>query len=108
MVEIIKQLCDKRKTTIKALEEAVNLGNGTIRRWDKSSPSVDKLLRVAQYFGVSLDYLVGDEAPTAPINETETRLLSAWRQADEKARKHVAVELEDYGFSYTAREKEAV
>lgn len=108
MVEIIKQLCDKRKTTIKALEEAVNLGNGTIRRWDKSSPSVDKLLRVAQYFGVSLDYLVGGEAPTAPINETETSLLSAWRQADEKARKHVAIELEDYGFLYVVMGKEAV
>lgn len=37
MVEIIKQLCEKQKMTIKTLEEAVNLGNGTVRRWGKGN-----------------------------------------------------------------------
>lgn len=47
--------------TIKALEEICNLGNGTIRRWDKNSPSLDKVKRVASFFGVTLDELTREE-----------------------------------------------
>lgn len=108
MVTEIKRLCKINNISTKALEERLHFGNGSIRRWDECSPSVDKVFALSQFFGVPMEYFFGYEAPTAPINETETRLLSAWRQADEKTRKHVAVELEDYGFSYAAREKEAI
>ena len=30
----------------------------------------------------------------------EVRLIFAWREADEKSRRKIAIELEDYGFSY--------
>lgn len=61
MVTIIQQLCKAANTTISAVEVACNLSNASIRRWDKSSPSVDKVLAVANYFGVSIEYLLGVE-----------------------------------------------
>ncbi len=54
----ICQLCKDRKISISALERAVGIGNGTINGWRRSSPRVDKLALVANYFGVTIDDLV--------------------------------------------------
>lgn len=54
----IKELADQKMITIAELERRANLGNGTVRRWDKTLPSADKLQRVGQILGVTIDYLV--------------------------------------------------
>lgn len=59
IVSQIKDLAQGRKMTIAELERAVGISNGQIRRWDTSKPSVDKLQIVADFFGVSTDYLLG-------------------------------------------------
>lgn len=63
MVTIIKELCTRNGTNIKAVEDACGLSNASIRRWDDSWPSIDKVLAVAQHFGVSLEYLLGIDTP---------------------------------------------
>lgn len=67
MVSLIKELCASKKTTIKALERELGLGNGTIRRWDDSSPAYEKLQKVADYFGITVAELTGE----ALINENK-------------------------------------
>lgn len=57
--EIVRQLCDERKISVKQLEADLGLGNGTIGSWRVSSPSVGTLCKVADYFHVSIDYLAG-------------------------------------------------
>ena len=61
IVERIKTLCAESHITIASLERRLKLGNGTIGRWNTASPTVERLGRVADYFGVSLDYLTGRE-----------------------------------------------
>ena len=61
IVERIKTLCAESHITSASLERRLNLGNGTIGRWNTASPTVERLGRVADYFGVSLDYLTGRE-----------------------------------------------
>ena len=61
MVEKIRELCREHGITISKLEELAGLSARTIGRWDESKPSVDKVQRVAEYFGVSVDYLLGIE-----------------------------------------------
>lgn len=56
----IKCLCKKRGITIAKLEKECKFGNATIRGWKQSSPTVDKLKAVADYFGVTLDELLAD------------------------------------------------
>lgn len=55
----IQELCVKNKTNITKLERDCGLANATIRRWENASPSADNLAKVADYFGVSVDYLLG-------------------------------------------------
>lgn len=53
-------LCKERRISISKLEKEIGLGNATVRGWEKSSPTVDKLKLVADYFGVSIDKLVAE------------------------------------------------
>ena len=54
----IDALCKERGTNISTLEKAVGLGSGTILKWDHQAASAEKLALVANYFGVSVDYLL--------------------------------------------------
>ena len=58
MLEKISQLCSQREMTITELERKLKFGNSTIMKWRSSSPTVDKLKKVADYFGVSIDYFL--------------------------------------------------
>ena len=55
----LKDLCANKDSSLAKLERELGFGNGTIRNWDKNSPSVDKLQKVANYFKVSTDFLLG-------------------------------------------------
>lgn len=55
----IKLLCLKNGFTFKSLEKELGFGNGVIRRWDESSPSISAVIKVANYFNVSVDWLCG-------------------------------------------------
>lgn len=58
-VERIKKLCEEQKITFAELERRIDLSNGQIARWKKQTPGVDKLEKVAEYFDVSVDFLLG-------------------------------------------------
>lgn len=79
MVSLIKELCASKKTTIKALERELGLGNGTIRRWDDSSPAYEKLQKVADYFGITVAELTGEDQKEKPATH-EGRELTEMQQ----------------------------
>lgn len=58
IVNQIQNLCKQRNMTLAQLEKALNFGNGTIRRWDDSPPSIRKVIEVAKYFNVEIDSLI--------------------------------------------------
>lgn len=58
--ENISRLCRNRNISVAALEKALGFGNATIGRWKTSSPSIDKLKKVADFFSVSVDELIAD------------------------------------------------
>ena len=68
LYEKIKELAKQKKVSIRQVEEKLGIANGTIRRWGKTNPSVKTVKSVADYFNVSVDYLLG-RAEAKPINE---------------------------------------
>lgn len=58
-LERIKLLAKQRGITLKELASKVGIGENSLYRWDKTSPQSDKLQKVADYFDVSTDYLLG-------------------------------------------------
>ena len=59
MVSKIEKLCKKENITFAELERRIKLTHGSIARFDKNCPSSEKITRVAQYFGITTDYLLG-------------------------------------------------
>lgn len=57
LLDRIKALCKENHVSQRKLEQALGFGNGAITKWKSSTPSVDSLQKVANYFNVSLDYL---------------------------------------------------
>ena len=68
LYEKIKELAKQKKVSIRQVEEKLGIANGTIRRWGKTNPSVKTVKSVADYFNVSVDYLLG-RAEAKPVNE---------------------------------------
>lgn len=65
----IRELCEKKGMNPSRLESELGFGRGTLYTWRKSSPSVDKLQKVADYFNVTVDYLLG----TSSIEKLESK-----------------------------------
>lgn len=55
----ILNLCKQRGMSIAELERRAGLGNGVIRKWDTTSPTMRTLVAVADCLGVTLDDLIG-------------------------------------------------
>lgn len=56
----IKELCENRGISMTKLSEDLGIAASLIRKWKTTtSPSVDKVKMIAEYFGVSADYLIG-------------------------------------------------
>ncbi|GAB6386148.1 helix-turn-helix domain-containing protein [Enterococcus cecorum] len=59
LLDRVDGLINEHSMTRAELERKTGLSAGSIRNWNKSIPSVDKLNKVADFFGVSVDYLIG-------------------------------------------------
>ena len=55
---IVRNLCSIHGITVAELERKLGFASGTIQRWDKVDPSISKIKTVADYFNISVDYLL--------------------------------------------------
>lgn len=63
LVERIKELAKERNTNIAEIERIVGFGKSTINKWNASSPSAEKLLKVANFLSVYIEYLLTGKEP---------------------------------------------
>lgn len=74
-LKIIKTLCEKRGINIYELEEICGFSRSSMYSWGRSNPSVDKVKAVADYFGVTVDYLMGDDEEITTTTRTKEEAL---------------------------------
>ncbi|EAG4505975.1 XRE family transcriptional regulator [Listeria monocytogenes] len=65
----VKELCKKHGIAVSKLEYDIGFGKNSIYSWKQNNPSSDKLKKVADYFNVSTDYLLGRTDNIQIINE---------------------------------------
>jgi len=65
MLDTIKQLCKQNGVPISGLEKTLGFSAGSVRKWDSSPPSIDKVVKVAEYFNVPVDYILQGKEKTA-------------------------------------------
>ena len=63
----ISNLCRDKGISIAKLERELGFGNSTVRGLSNSSPTVEKLKAVADYFGVTVDDLLAENSNNEPV-----------------------------------------
>lgn len=57
----VKTICANRNISVRMLENSLGFPRSSICKWDTNTPSVDKVKKVADYFGVSIEYFLSEE-----------------------------------------------
>ena len=75
MYEIFEQLLKKRKITPYRVSKETGVPQSTLSDWkrDRSVPKTEKLQKIANYLGVALDYLLGNEQKKEPTHNVQVR-----------------------------------
>lgn len=67
----IKDLCIKNGITVNKLETTLGFGTGYISKLDKSTPNTKKIKSIADFFNVSVDYIMSGKEPQFTIEMAE-------------------------------------
>ncbi|MBR2405306.1 MAG: helix-turn-helix transcriptional regulator [Clostridia bacterium] len=62
-----------------AVEKRLGFGNGAIKRFSSSAPSIEKVMLLANFLNVSLDWLVYGTNSFNDLTENETEFLTLIR-----------------------------
>lgn len=92
--KIFIDLCNEKNVSPSAVCKSIGLSNAAFSCWsDDSVPRRATLQRLADYFGVSVDYLLGNEKekPTlaGELSEAEKMILDLFRQIPEEQQEMV-------------------
>lgn len=85
----LKEIRMQKGLSQKAVSEKLECAPTVYSRYETGDrePSIDMLLKLAAFFGVTVDYLLGNEEITASaLSSYELDLVAASREADERAR----------------------
>ncbi len=92
MYEIYQKLLDMNGVKSADVARATGISNMTLSDWKngKSTPKMDKIEKIAKYFGVTTDYMMGkkSEVPSASMADDHLELIklySSLSEADQKA-----------------------
>lgn len=77
--ELIKELAREKGISIRELEISLGFSNGYFSKWKKVSPNSEGLQKVANFFGVSVDYLLG---------RTDNKYMNKNQEADDNLLEH--------------------
>ena len=77
-MEKLKIIANERGTTLTGLERECGFSNNSIKRWGKSSPSIDKVIQLAQHLNISLDELLLDKKISSELSAESSNLLDLY------------------------------
>lgn len=77
----LREVRKSRNTTMKKLGSELGLAESTISLYEtgKRQPDFETVLKLADYFGVSVDYLLGRDTKGPSLTDDEVSLLGSYR-----------------------------
>lgn len=68
LYERIEQLRKSKGLSQGKLEKELGFSNGSVSKWKNSTPTFERLQKIADYFNVTVDYLITGES--SPVSDT--------------------------------------
>ena len=76
----VKSLANSQGVSISRLEEDLGFGKNSLYSWKTKTPNGDRLAKVADYFHVSTDYLLGRDNPDQqPVDVADKKSLLTYQ-----------------------------
>lgn len=104
MVKNLRLLREERGFSQQRLAEMLNISQQAVFKYEKTSnePDISTLIKIADIFGVTVDYLIGNseireknaKLGTAILTESELSHISRWRKLPEDVRENIDVLIE--------------
>ncbi len=82
-VERVKSICKERKIPISKLESDLGFSNGYISSLKKGVFPDDRIRKIANYFNVSVDYLMTGKEPEEDFSDESVHLIAQIRKDTE-------------------------
>ena len=102
MLTNLKKLREQAEITQKQLAEAIGVSQQSINKYENHDvePDVQTLIRIADYFHTSVDFLIGHSDGDSPqknaLSFEEHRLLEQYRDLSEKQKKCISTLINSY------------
>jgi len=97
------ELRTEKELSQRQMAKALNVSQGTYNNWENSNtqPSIEQLVALAEFFGVSVDYLIGNADDLGVINYNKadsenSSILGLYIAASPRIRSAVKAILEEY------------
>ncbi len=104
IIENIEKIMKSKSITAYQIEKDIGISQNTFSNWRKGSqPSVDKIIKILPYLGVSPNELFGYE-PVKTLTENEKELLNLFQQLPEREQIKFIGRLEDVVDKYNSKE----
>ena len=82
--ETYNQLCKNIGKSANKVAKELSIASGTVSEWKKGrAPQNSTLLKIAQYFNVSVDYLLGTEQKNTSNTETSVEGIDSTQSEEE-------------------------
>lgn len=102
----LKLLRDEAGISQQALANAIGVSQQSVNKYEnhKIEPDIDTLIRIADYFETSVDYLIGhtdirrklERVSPHELNESESTLISCYRRLNPKQRAAIHTLIKSY------------
>ncbi len=113
----IKELREERGIKQKDLADYLGISAGNLCEWEKGriEPSIENLLKLCNFFNVSLDCLVGKESyldddvspvATAGLNDKEAEIIKNYRLSNDVGKTAIEITAESFARKATSVSKE--
>ena len=106
MIQNLKVLRNKKGISQQKLADAVGVSQQSINKYEnhKIEPDIETLIKIADFFETSVDYLIGhtdidhiiEEMTSCTLNDEEMQLINRYRQLSPKQKSGIQSVLDSY------------
>ena len=106
MLENLKKLREEAGVSQKNLAEVIGVSQQSINKYENHNiePDIGTLIRIADYFSTSVDYLIGhtdirrkiEAVHSYQLNDAERDLIDGFRKLNDKQKQSIALIIENY------------
>ena len=106
MLTNLKKLREDASISQKALADAIGVSQQSVNKYENHNiePDIETLIRIADFFETSVDYLIGhtsvrrriEEVHVFELNDLESKVMEQYRSLTSKQKACVNVVMESY------------